>query len=140
MPTTRDPNHRNKMMRAVKSKGSAIEKALAKALWAKGYRYRLNYKAVLGKPDIVFTRTKVAVFCDSEFWHGKNWEAQKGKIKNDLSFWEKKIQSNIARDKLVTEGLRADGWVVLRFWGNDIKKNLNECVDMVEKALHDSLD
>jgi len=135
MPTTRDPNHRNKMMRAVKSKGSSIETTLAKALWARGYRYRLNYKAVLGKPDIVFTRAKVAVFCDSEFWHGKNWKTEKKKIQNNLSFWEKKIQANVARDELVTQTLRADGWVVLRFWGNDIKKNLSECVATVEMAL-----
>jgi DNA mismatch endonuclease Vsr len=135
MATTRDAAHRNKMMRAVKSKGSSIETTLAKALWAKGYRYRLNYKAVLGKPDIVFTRLKVAVFCDSEFWHGKNWNTEREKIKNNLSFWEKKIQTNVERDQLVTEQLRAAGWVVLRFWGNDIKKNLADCVNTIENTL-----
>lgn len=132
MATTRDAAHRNKMMRAVKSTGSAIETALAKALWAKGYRYRRNYKDLVGKPDLVFTRAKVAVFCDSEFWHGKNWTTEKQKIKTNPSFWEKKILGNMERDRVVNEALRAAGWTVLRFWGEDIKKRLDACVQAVE--------
>lgn len=135
MATTQDAAHRNKMMRAVKAKDSKIESALAKALWAKGYRYRKNYKGIIGKPDIVFTKYRLAVFIDSEFWHGKNWDTEKLKIKNDLSFWQKKIEANVARDVKVNTELATAGWSVLRFWGNDIKKQLAECVNRVETKL-----
>ena len=135
MPTTNDASHRNKMMRGVKAKDSKIETALAKALWAKGYRYRKNYKGIIGKPDIVFTKYRLAVFIDSEFWHGKNWEAEKAKIKNNLSFWQQKIDANVARDVKVNAELAAAGWSVLRFWGNDIKKRLDACVAEVEQRL-----
>ena len=135
MATTRDAAHRNKMMRGVKSKDSKIETALAKALWSKGYRYRKNYNGVIGKPDIVFTRYRLAVFIDSEFWHGKNWDTEAAKIKNNLSFWQNKIAANMARDVKVNQELVAQGWVVLRFWGEDVKKRLGECVASVEAHL-----
>ena len=135
MATTQDAAHRNKMMRGAKSKNTKIEVALAKALWAHGYRYRRNFPGVIGKPDIVFTKYRLAIFIDGEFWHGKNWEAEAAKIKNNLSFWQKKIEANMARDEKVNEALAALGWSVLRFWGNDVKKNLNACVARVEERL-----
>ncbi|MDO7874305.1 very short patch repair endonuclease [Hymenobacter sp. ASUV-10] len=135
MATTQDAAHRNKMMRAVKSKNSKIETALAKALWSKGYRYRKNYTGIIGKPDIVFTRLRLAIFIDSEFWHGKNWETEKAKIKNDLSFWQRKIETNVARDVRVNAELATAGWHVLRFWGNDVKKRLDECVETIETTI-----
>lgn len=135
MATTQDAAHRNKMMRGVKSKNSRIETALAKALWVKGHRYRKNYTGIIGKPDIVFTRYRLAVFVDGEFWHGKNWDAEAAKIKNNLSFWQKKIEANIARDLKVNQELVAQGWSVLRFWGSDVKKELDNCVAAVEERL-----
>ena len=104
---------------------------LRKELWLRGLRYRKNYKKIIGKPDIVFIRKKVAVFCDSEFWHGYDWENRKNDIKSNRDFWIKKIERNIQRDIEVNEILKNDGWSVLRFWGNDIKKRTVECADEI---------
>ncbi len=126
---------RTKNMKAVKSKGSKIETLLMKTLWHKGYRYRKNDKTVFGKPDIVFKGKKVAVFCDSEFWHGKNWNKSKYDHKSNIDFWHKKIERNIERDKEVNKYLTENGWKVIRFWGKDITKKLDSCVAEVEIKL-----
>lgn len=128
------PEQRRKNMQAVKNKDSKIKIALRKELWARGLRYRKNAKNVFGKPDIIFIGKKVAVFCDSEFWHGYNWEERKADFKSNQDFWIPKIERNIQRDKEVTEKLEADGWTVLRFWGKEIKKNPGKCADRIEKA------
>lgn len=122
-------------MRQVKNKDSDIELMLRKELWARGIHYRKNVTKIIGKPDIVFKGKKVAVFCDSEFWHGYNWENRKNDFKTNQDFWIPKIERNIQRDAEVNEKLAADGWTVLRFWGNEIKKNCSECADIIEKAL-----
>lgn len=129
---------RKKNMRAIKSKGTKIEELLGKALWSKGYRYKKNNKDVFGKPDFTFKRYKIAIFCDSEYFHGKDWVIQKHRIKSNTEFWHKKIEGNIERDKLVNETLRKSGWNVIRFWGEEIKKNLNLCVLKIEQAIEDS--
>lgn len=118
-------------MKAVKSKGTSIEIKLGKALWAEGVRYRKNNKTVLGKPDFTIKKYKIAIFCDSEFWHGKDWEVRKNDIKSNKEFWFKKIERNIARDIEVTATLQNDGWIVLRFWGQEINKELSTCVKKV---------
>lgn len=129
------PDQRKRNMQAIRNKDSKIEVLLRKGLWARGLRYQKNSKKVFGHPDIVFIGKKVAVFCDSEFWHGYDWEKQKNKIRSRREFWIPKIERNIQRDVEVTEKLESDGWTVLRFWGNEIKKNVDECVDKVERAL-----
>ena len=129
------PEQRRKNMQAVKNKDSKIEVILRKELWNRGLRYRKNSSKVFGKPDIVFIGKKVAVFCDSEFWHGYDWEHKKVEIKSRRDFWIPKIERNMQRDIDVTEKLTADGWTVLRFWGNDIKKNPGKCADVIEKAV-----
>lgn len=129
------PEQRHKNMKAVKSKGSKIETALQKELWRRGLRYRKNAKQVYGKPDIAFIGKKVAVFCDSEFFHGYDWDNKQKEIKSNRDFWIPKIERNMQRDKEVTERLQAEGWTVIRFWGNDIKRNLKNCADIVESAL-----
>ena len=120
-------------MQAVKSSGSKIEQLLGKELWKRGMRYRKNVKSVYGKPDFAFIGLKIAVFCDSEFWHGKNWSEKKHEIKSNKVFWHKKIEGNIARDIDVNKTLTAEGWTVLRFWGKDIKSNPKKCADLVQK-------
>ena len=122
-------------MRQVKNKDSIIEVMLRKELWSRGLRYRKNVNSIYGKPDIVFIGKKVAVFCDSEFWHGYNWEERKHDFKSHQEFWIPKIERNMERDKEVTAELERQGWTVLRFWGRDIKKNLQECADIIEKAV-----
>jgi len=121
-------DQRRKNMQAVKSSGSKIETTLAKALWSMGYRYRKNDKTVFGKPDITMKRYKLAIFVDSEFWHGKDWSKRKYDHKSNKKFWINKIERNIQRDKEVNRKLRKEGWKVLRFWGSRIKKNVDECV------------
>lgn len=123
---------RTKNMQAVKNKNTQIERKLAKALWAKGYRYRKNVSSIFGKPDIVFARLKIAIFCDSEFWHGKDWESKRNDIKSHQDFWYKKIEGNIERDKKVNDTLHNQGWKVLRFWGKDIETRLEYCINEVE--------
>ena len=126
---------RKKNMKAVKSKDSKIEVKLRKALWNEGLRYRKHYSKIPGKPDIVFIGAKVAVFCDSEFWHGKNWEERKKDFKSNRDFWINKIERNIQRDEEVNNLLQEKGWRVIRFWGDEIKKNIDECVKTVKKEL-----
>ena len=128
---------RRKNMQAIKNKDSQIELLLRKELWSRGLRYRKNVKTVYGHPDIAFIGKKVAVFCDSEFWHGYQWETQKETIHTNREFWIPKIERNIQRDLEVTERLTAQGWIVLRFWGKEIKKKTSECADKIEAILEE---
>lgn len=130
------PEQRRKNMQAVKNKDSKIELILRKELWNRGLRYRKNVNKVFGKPDIVFMGKKVAVFCDSEFWHGYNWEERKKDFKSHQEFWIPKIERNMERDREVTQRLKAEGWIVLRFWGNEIKKDVAQCADVIVKVLY----
>ncbi len=126
---------RRKNMQAVKNKDSKIEIALRSALWSKGYRYRKNYTKLEGKPDIVIPKYKLAIFCDSEFWHGYNWDTRKHDIKSNKDFWIKKIEGNIKRDEYVNKILQDQGWKVIRLWGKDIQKNMDECLLKIEKEI-----
>lgn len=130
---------RRKNMQHIRSKDTKIEIILRKALWAKGYRYRKNYDKLPGKPDIVLTKYKIAIFCDGEFFHGKDWEILKPKLEkgNNPDFWIKKITRNQQRDDEVNKQLLFMGWTVIRFWGNDIKKKVDECVKVVEETIWD---
>lgn len=129
------PEQRKRNMQAVKCKDSDIELILRKKLWKRGLRYRKNKTSVFGKPDIVFTGKKIAVFCDSEFWHGYNWEERKKDFKSHQEFWIPKIERNINRDIEVTSKLESEGWIVIRFWGKEIKRNTVKCADIIEKAV-----
>lgn len=133
MPKTKEQIHFN--MQQVKCKDSEIELLLRKALWQKGLHYRKNVKSVYGHPDIAFIGKKIAVFCDSEFWHGYDWERRKEDFKVRQDFWIPKIERNMQRDKEVTEKLESDGWKVLRFWGKEIKTNVEGCADKIEQAV-----
>ena len=124
-------------MKQVKNKDSDIELKLRKELWSRGLRYQKNVNGIIGHPDIVFKGKRVAVFCDSEFFHGFDWENRKNDFKSNREFWIAKIERNMQRDSEVNEALKAEGWTVLRFWGNDIKKNCSRCADCIESALRD---
>ena len=126
---------RSKNMKAIKGNDTKIEILLRKALWKKGYRYRKNYNKLIGKPDIVLPKYKIVIFCDSEFWHGKDWETKKHNIKSNSEFWINKIEGNIKRDKIVNQKLQDDGWIVLRFWGKEIIKDINSCIQNIEKTV-----
>ncbi len=126
-------------MQSIRSKDTQIEVTLRKALWKKGIRYRKNYSKIPGKPDIVLTKNKIAIFCDSEFFHGKDWEQLKPRLLkgNNGRFWVDKIEKNRAHDKLINMELEYLGWTVLRFWGDEIKKKTDDCVKVVEETIFD---
>jgi len=136
----RDPAITSKIMRAIKSKGTKPERELGAAMWLLGLRYRKHYP-VKGKPDFVFIRTKIAVFCDGDFWHGNNWRLRGlSSIDEELlgydSYWQHKIRRNIQRDTEVTACLEEDGWTVIRLWESQIKESPLGCAKLVKKE-HD---
>jgi DNA mismatch endonuclease (patch repair protein) len=126
---------RRKNMQAIKATGSQIEKMLGKALWAEGLRYRKNDKRVFGKPDFVLVKHKLVIFCDGEFWHGKDWKKKKSAIKSNKKFWHTKIEGNIIRDKVVNKRLKSEGWMVIRFWGEKIMLDPEKCVNLVKERI-----
>jgi len=126
---------RSENMRCVKNKDTKMEVMLRKALWHEGIRYRKNYTLLPGAPDIAITKHKVAIFCDGEFWHGKAWIETTSRPKSNQEFWVAKIERNIQRDNEVDQVLRNMGWIVMRFWGNEIKKELQICVDSIKEAI-----
>ncbi len=132
------PAQRHKAMTRIKAKDTSIEIKLRKALWHKGYRYRKNYKLLPGRPDIALTKQRIAVFCDSDFFHGKDWDKvlkprlSKGK---NPQFWITKIERNMARDKQNNQELSYLGWTVIRFWGSEIEKDINMCVKTIEEYI-----
>jgi len=128
---------RRKNMQAIKAKDTSIEIILRKELWKNGVRYRKNYKQLPGKPDIAITKYKIAVFCDSEFWHGFDWENNRHKIKSNTDYWIPKIERNIARDNKINEALKSDGWIVIRLWESQIRKNLSYCVKVILAAIEE---
>lgn len=129
------PEQRRKNMQAVKSKGTKIESILGKLLWNQGFRYRKNDKTVFGKPDFVFKTKKIAIFCDGEFWHGKDWEIRKYELKSNQEFWHSKIERNIARDIEVNEELQKQGWIVIRFWESEIQKDSESCICKIKNIM-----
>ena len=135
----RTPEVTHKIMSAIKSKDTKPELLLRKALWKNKIRYRVNYKKLPGKPDIVITKYKIAIFCDSEFFHGKDWEVLKGKLQNGKNpdYWIKKIERNIERDHEKDQKLIAEGWTVIHFWGKEILKNTDECIKVIEETIFD---
>ena len=122
-------------MSKIRSNNTTIEAKLRKALWHEGIRYRKNDKSLPGKPDIVITKYRIVVFCDGEFWHGKEWETKKPKIQSNRDYWIRKIERNINRDNEINNELDNMGWIVIRFWGGDIKKNLTVCVQRIKDVI-----
>lgn len=132
---TKEQRHKN--MTHIRSKDTSIEIKLRKALWEKGIRYRKNVTDLPGKPDIVITKYKIAVFCDSEFFHGKDWEVLKPHLEksNNSEYWIKKVERNMKRDDEVNKKLLFEGWTVIRFWGKDILKRPDECVKVIQETI-----
>lgn len=135
---TKEQRHKN--MSHIKSRDTSIEVKLRKELWNKGYRYRKNYNKIPGKPDIAITKYKIAIFCDSEFFHGKDWEVLKPRLQkgDNAGYWIPKIQRNRERDDEVNKELLFLGWTVIRFWGKDIMKNTDECVKVIDEVVFDT--
>ena len=119
---------RSRVMGRIKGKDTKIEIALRKALWHRGIRYRKNYRRLPGSPDIALTRYRIAIFCDSEFWHGYDWDARKERIRSNRTYWIPKIERNIERDKEVDDQLIQLGWLPLHYWEHSIEKDLDGCI------------
>ncbi len=136
---TKEQRHKN--MKNIRAKDTGIEVILRKALWSKGFRYRTNYNELPGRPDIVLTKYKIAIFCDGEFFHGKDWEVLKPRLEqgDNSEYWVRKISRNRERDDEVNKKLLFEGWTVIRFWGKDIKKHTDECVRVIEETILDIL-
>lgn len=135
------PEQRRKNMQHIKSKDTEIEIILRRALWEKRIKYRKNYKKLPGTPDIAIPQHKIAIFCDGEFFHGKDWEVLKTRLGkgNNGQFWIEKISRNRERDDEINKKLLFSGWTVVRFWGIDIKKNTDECVKVIEEIIFDMI-
>lgn len=130
---------RHENMKKIRGKDTKIEVILRKALWDKGYRYRKNFKKLPGSPDIALTKYKIAIFCDGEFFHGRDWEVLKARLEkgNNSEFWIRKISRNRERDAEINKRLLFEGWTVIRFWGDDIKNHTNECIKVIEEVIFD---
>lgn len=104
--------------------GTFPEVVLRRALSKLGLRYRLHPRNLPGKPDIVFTRVRVAIFVDGDFWHGRNWQSRKKKLSvgSNSEYWVQKIRANRARDRVHNRQLRKSGWTIIRVWETDVKK------------------
>lgn len=133
-----EKSHRN--MSKIKGRDTSIELTLRKELWKRGYRYRKNYKELPGTPDIVLTKYHIVIFCDSEFFHGKDWEVLKPRLEKgkNAEYWVKKIQRNIERDNEKDKILSFMGWTVIHFWGKDILRNTEECIRVIEEVIFES--
>ena len=132
----REANITHKIMAYIKSKDTEHELLVRQALWKRGLRYRVNVRTLPGKPDIVFTRAKIAIFCDGDFWHGHNWAVRgMASLEEELNsyseFWRSKILSNIERDSKNTLALTESGWIVIRLWESDIRKDLTSCITTI---------
>jgi len=131
---------RSAIMSRIKGKNTTPEILLRKALWAQGVRYRMDYKALPGKPDIVIVKHKVAIFIDGEFWHGYEWEKKRKTIKSNRKFWIAKIERNMQRDIHNNVKLKELGYEVIRFWAADVKKDVAACVKLILVSLdHENL-
>ncbi len=130
---------RSKIMGKIRGKNTKPELAFRKALYAAGYRYRVDYKKLIGKPDIVLNKYKTVIFIDGEFWHGQNWQERKTKIKTNRDFWIPKIERNLQRDREVNKELHRLGYKVFRFWEKEVKKDLARCLQEVVLHLENRL-
>lgn len=131
---SREQRHHN--MSRIRAADTKAEVLLRKALWKKGLRYRKNYAALPGKPDIVLTRQKIAIFVDGDFWHARGHQDNPGEqVATNKEFWQKKLARNVERDKEVNDELTEAGWLVLRFWETDVKKDLSGCINQITKYL-----
>ena len=137
MADTLTSEQRKRNMQRICSKDTKIEVVLRKELWSRGYRYRKNYKKLPGRPDIVLIKDRIAIFCDGDFFHGKDWEVLRPRLEksNNSNYWISKISRNRERDNAINKKLLFAGWTVIRFWGSDIIKHTEECIKVIEETI-----
>ena len=121
-------------MSRVRSSGSVIEKRMQLVLRQAHLRARKQPK-MFGRPDFVIPGLKIAIFCDSHFWHGYRWMTKRKEIRRNRAFWMSKILGNMRRDRIVNRRLRREGWIVLRFWEHQIMRSSDKCLVRVKRAV-----
>ncbi len=127
---------RSQNMAHIKSTNTKPERLLRLALWHSGIRYRKNWRKLPGSPDIAITKYKIAVFVDGDFWHARGHQDAPGEqVDTNKDFWKKKLARNVERDKEVNDQLTQQGWLVLRFWESDIKKDIDGVIAEIMKYL-----
>ena len=127
----------SKVMRANKAKHTKPELLLRKAFWVNGIKgYRNNYKSIPGRPDITFTKYKIALFINGCFWH-RCPTCNYSLPKTNTDFWRSKFERNVARDKKKNTELKALGWKVLTIWECEIKADINKIITLVKKNLNE---
>ena len=127
-----DKKTRSSIMSKIRSKHTKPEVALAKLLRKNKLAFRRHAK-VLGTPDFILFNTNVAIFVDGEFWHGYNW-LRRGK-RPRTSFWRKKLERNMARDKRVNKAFKRAGWVVVRIWETQLAKRPETVLRRILRSL-----
>src|SRR5579859_1797792 len=142
MPDKRPPDITSHIMSAVRNKDSEAEMRLRRALFARGLRYRVHYRRLVGQPDIVFPSARVVVFVDGDFWHGNAWKLrgmtsfeEQFQFASRPDYWRAKITRNMERDREVNDRLVSEGWRVIRIWESDVLKGVDQCVARVMEAL-----
>ncbi len=115
------------------------EVTLRRQLWRSGHRYRLHVTTLPGRPDIVFPKQRVVVFCDGDFWHGRDLNRRLAKLAhgNNPNYWTAKIAGNAERDRRVTRELEDAGWTVLRYWETDVLRRPKEIAREISRVLED---
>jgi DNA mismatch endonuclease (patch repair protein) len=136
IPASAASSRAKRMNRSV---GTRHEHMLRSALWRLGLRFRKNVAALPGKPDIVFPSARLVIFCDGDFWHGREWRALAAKLRSgaNASYWLQKIEANRRRDRKTSRVLSADGWTVLRIWESEIKKAPERIALNIEALVRD---
>ena len=124
---------RSRLMKKIRLKNTQPEMILRKELTKLGLRYRLHSANLPGKPDLVLNKFKLVIFIDGEFWHGFEWKKKKPRIKSNRDYWIPKIERTIERDKENVKKLNELGFVVFRFWEQQIKKDLDSCVRQIKE-------
>lgn len=122
-------------MSKIKGKNTSIEKIMKDMLYHNGYHYITNCKNIIGHPDIVITKYKIAIFCDGDFFHGYDLKKIDEQLKTNKDFWLNKIKRNQKRDQIVNQQLVDSGYMVLRFWEHEIKDNPNKVFNEIDMAI-----
>jgi DNA mismatch endonuclease (patch repair protein) len=132
MPDNMTPEQRRMTMSKIRGRNTKVELAVRKELHRRGYRFRVNAGWLAGKPDVVFTKMRLAIFIDGDFWHGWRFDQWSHKL---ADYWRAKISSNKTRDRRHMSRLRREGWAVMRIWEHEIEENLERCVRRIESKI-----
>lgn len=133
MPDNLTPEQRSYCMSRIKGKDTGLEVRVRSALHRRGLRFRKHVKELPGRPDIVFSKARVAVFVDGDFWHGYRFPSWEDTVSD---FWKKKINKNRERDAANHRRLRQMEWTVIRLWQHEVEKNFDACIDRIVAAVH----